>query len=302
MEIDQSSKKDNGIRAVQSAGVFVNAYGQSAGGKSRTANQDQFLIAALNRQLDVIQSSIADDDCVKLGAQSQGWIFVVAAGMGGPEDGEEASALAVESIMRYIRETMPWFVGLGSEQVDEAENALRSIVRRCHRALVEAAGGRHGRRCTATTLTLAYVLWPHLFVVHAGDSRCFLLRDDALRQITLDHTPAHLGDAPGVDPDAAAVPRPTGELKIAVGDGEAPDVEPEVHRLKLVDRDALLLCSDGLTKVVPNETIGRLMATEGFANSRCHALLEAADAAGRPDDTTVVVASFGDFGARLKAS
>jgi protein phosphatase len=146
-------------------------------------------------------------------------------------------------------------------------------------------------------------LWPHLFVVHAGDSSCYLLRDQSLRQITLGAVPArHLGGRPGVDPKTEAVPRPTEVLTTTVEGGEGSEVEPDVHRLELVDRDALLLCSNALTEAVPEETIGRLMVSEGFANARCHALLEAVEAAGRRDDTTVVVASFGDFEARLKSS
>jgi protein phosphatase len=284
-------------------GVFVNAYGQTARGKVRTTNEDQFLIASLNRQLDVIQTSLDEEDCAALGAHSQGWLFLVADGMGGHAAGEQASALAVETTMHFIRETMPWFVRLGPEQAEEAEDALRSIIRECHRAVREAGDERTDQREMGTTLTLAYVRWPELFVVHAGDSRCYLLRDDDLQQITRDHTLAQdLAERTDLDSEELEKSRMANVLTRAVGGGKQSPPEPAVYRSTLVEGDTLLLCSDGLTQMVSDERILRLLWGEGFANARCQELVEAAMEAGGRDNITVLVVSFEDFSQRQQAS
>lgn len=285
------------------ARVFVNAYGQTARGKVRTTNEDQFLIASLNRQLDVIQTSLDEQDCAALGAHSQGWVFLVADGMGGHAAGEEASALAVETTMHFIRETMPWFVRLGPEEAEEAEDALRSIIRECHRAVREEAEERTDQREMGTTLTLAYVRWPELFVVHAGDSRCYLLRGGELQQITRDHTLAQdLAERTDLDPEELESSRMANVLTRAVGGGRQTTPDPAVYRSTLMDRDTLLLCSDGLTNMVSDERILNLLSGEGFANARCQELVEAAMEGGGRDNITVLVASFEDFGERQQAS
>jgi len=285
------------------ARVFVNAYGQTARGTIRTTNEDQFLIASLNRQLDVIQTSLDERDCAALGAHSQGWVFLVADGMGGHAAGEEASALAVETTMRFIRETMPWFVRLGPEEAEEAEDALRSIIRECHRAVREEAEERTDQREMGTTLTLAYVRWPELFVVHAGDSRCYLLREGELQQITRDHTLAQdLAERTDVDPEELESSRMANVLTRAVGGGRQTTPDPAVYRSTLMDRDTLLLCSDGLTNMVSDERILNLLSGEGFANARCQELVEAAMEGGGRDNITVLVASFEDFAERQQAS
>jgi protein phosphatase len=283
-------------RPPQKGRVIVDAYGRTARGKVRTTNEDQFLIASLNRQLDVIQTSLDAEDCAALGAHSQGWVFLVADGMGGHAAGEEASALAVETTVHFIRETMPWFVRLGHEQAEEAEDALRSIVRESHRAVRKAAEDHTDQRGMGTTLTLAYVRWPELFVVHAGDSRCYLLRGDDLQQITRDHTLAQdLAEQTDLDSEELDKSRMANVLTRAVGGGKQNPPEPAVYRSTLAEGDMLLLCSDGLTNMVSDERILNVLSGEGFANARCQKLLEAAMNTGGRDNATVIVASFEDF-------
>lgn len=298
MATSRNRSGESGCTTVNPDGVFVNAYGQSVKGDARATNEDQFLIASLSRQLDVVQTSLEDQACSVLGAHSRGWVFMVADGMGGHAAGEEASALAVETSMRYIRETMPWFVRLGPEQLQEAENALKKIVQRCHRAVLSAAEGDPDLSGMGTTLTLAYVVWPQLWVVHAGDSRCYLFREGKLLQITRDHTMAEdLAESEDMDADEFGA-RLGNALTESVGAGRHDPPKPAVYRSTLDDRDTLLLCSDGLTKVVPDDEIRRMLSGDGFANLRCQALVQAVERAGGQDDVTVVVASFEDFAAR----
>jgi protein phosphatase len=219
---------------------------------------------------------------------------MVADGMGDPAGGSQASALAVESGLRYLRNTVPWFLGLAAEQVEEAEETLRAVVSRCHQTVLAAAlQDPEHRRLMGTTLTMAHIIWPYLFVVYAGDSRCYLLRDRQLTQLTRDHTVAQeLVERQILDPERACVSRNAEVLSRMLGGGDDSHLTPDVVRLRLRDSDQLLLCSDGLTNMLSDGRICRLMLRESFAKPRCQRLIEAANEAGGTDNITVVTASF----------
>ncbi len=187
--------------------LYVNAYGQTDTGEVREQNQDHFLIAALHRQLDVLQSSLGAEVTAELCHQTQGWVFVVADGMGGHAGGAEASALTVETSLKYLRNLLPLFLRMDLERPDLAEEALRSVAYLCHEDVLDhAAAAPPNESQMGTTLTLAFVLWPELFVVHVGDSRCYLLRDGRMRQITRDHTMAQEMIDGGLDPEIPRTP------------------------------------------------------------------------------------------------
>src|SRR3954452_16650592 len=136
------------------------------------------------------QTSLSHEDHSRLFSDTQGKVFLVADGMGGESAGEVASALAVETATRYLLNTMPWFFRLGGQaETDSLNGELRAALEACQRS-VEQAATTPGRSRMGTTLTMAYLYWPRLYVVHAGDSRCYLLRGGRLEQITKDHTVA----------------------------------------------------------------------------------------------------------------
>jgi protein phosphatase len=274
--------------------LSVNVYGQTDAGRVRSTNQDHFLIASLQRRLDVLQTSLEADDCVPPDVSSQGWILMVADGMGGQAGGEEASSLTIEQSLRYLSNTMPWFLRMGEDHPEKAEEALRTIVRRCNQDVLSFAADKSPRKSRmGTTLTLAYVLWPQLFVVNAGDSRCYLLRDHALRQVTRDHTIAQqLVEHDVLNAEQAEESIHAHVLTKVVGGGEEGDLEADVNRLELRHDDTVLLCTDGLTNLVPDEQILELLERERLANDRCGALIAAANEAGGSDNITAVVASF----------
>lgn len=283
------------------ARVFVNAYGQSDSGSHRSSNEDQFLIAVLNRQLEVFQTSLGSDHGHDLDEPAEhGWVFLVADGIGGRLCGDEASALTAKASLSFLQSTMPWFATLEKDQLGHAEEVLATVVQNTHRAVLAVGNDKPPERTMASTLTLAYVLWPHLFVVHTGDSRCYLLRDGMMRRLTTGRTRAHeLLGTDGGDHDRLDDVRSARHSHTrAAGAGRQLPPRPKVGRWELRDRDTLLLCSDGLTGPISDERIEEILNSETFANARCQALIEAAHAAGASDDTTVVVASFEDFESR----
>ena len=188
-------------------------------------------------------------------------IFVVADGLGGHPAGDVASATAV----RRLREVLagPAAERLPSDPVER----LVSAVAEAHEAVVTEAGRAPGRTGMGTTVVVVQTSADTAWVAHVGDSRCYLLHDGRLEQVTRDHSMA-------------------GYLTQALGlDG---DVRPDLESVQLAPGDRLLLCTDGLTNMVDDDEIAALLGS-GSAQQACDRLTEAALAAGGVDNVTTVV-------------
>jgi protein phosphatase len=145
-----------------------------------------------------------------------------------------------------------------------------------------------------TTLTMAYVVWPRLFIVHVGDSRCYLLRRSELKQLTEDHTVAQQYVESGVlAADEAETSRWSNVLWNVVG-GASDELAPQVYKSELQLGDTLLLCTDGLNKHVSDDRIAQVLAEDADAEKVCRCLVAAANDAGGSDNVTIVVARFRD--------
>jgi len=272
----------------------MDVFGLSDVGKVREVNEDQFLIADLNKSMLIHQTSLNLDDHTRLFGGSQGKLLLVADGMGGHVAGQRASSLAVDTITRYVLNTMSWFMQLGAEQEDDLREELKSALERCQERIEDEAAQQRAHRGMGTTLTLAYLLWPRLYVVHAGDSRCYLLRGGRLEQITTDHTVAQQMVAAGALPaEKAPETRWSHVLWNCIGGGSH-ELSPEVHKVTLQIGDTLLLCTDGLSGEVGNDRILEILRLNVSAEETCRRLVEAAHQVGAPDNITAVVARFHD--------
>jgi len=166
----------------------LQAAGKTDIGRVRKNNEDQFIIAELIKHLNIVQTSLSEPPIADHPpAGAIGHLLVVADGMGGAAGGEVASGLAVETITWYVTRTLPWFYRYQDGREPELEAELVKVVEACQKAFTDAAGQfpRMG-----TTLTMAYVLWPRVYVVHVGDSRCYFRRDRQFVRVTKDHTVA----------------------------------------------------------------------------------------------------------------
>jgi protein phosphatase len=165
-------------------------------------------------------------------------------------------------------------------------------LRQCHARIQVDVVKHPDLEGMGTTLTLAYVVWPKLFVVHAGDSRCYLQRDARLIRLTTDQTIAQqLVDAGFLAAGEAEHHKYSHVLTSAVG-GRSNSLEPMARKLYMKSGDALLLCSDGLTRDVPEPQIAEIMAASGSAVAATKELVSAAIKAGGRDNITVVVSRF----------
>ncbi len=164
----------------------------------------------------------------------------------------------------------------------------------CQRSLEAATAARPERRGMGTTLTMAYILWPQLYVVHVGDSRGYLFRPPKLEQITRDQTMAQqLVDRGVLAPEEAPRSRWSHVLWSCLGGGSG-HLTPEVYKATLAVGDTLLLCSDGLTARLHDEQLLAPLREGGSAAETCRRLIAAANEAGGSDNITAVVARFLD--------
>ena len=267
----------------------VLAAGASDRGRVRENNEDQFVVAELTRAMHVLATSLPQPEMLFGHTPVRGHLLIVADGMGGHRGGEQASALAVTTIEDFLLNTLRWFYRLQGEAVlSEFQLALRAADDR-----IFAEAERHpGLRGMGSTVTMAYVVERTLYVVHAGDSRLYVLRGGKLYQLTTDHTiVGELLRNQVITPENAATHPMRNIVTNSVG-GATPGVDAEVHKLPLEPDDRLLLCTDGLTNMVPGEEITGILIAEADPAAACARLIERANALGGNDNITALVARF----------
>jgi protein phosphatase len=213
-------------------------------------------------------------------------VFAVADGLGGHQGGEVASAAAVEPLAALD----------GREFADPAEAAetLAAAIQEANTAILDRAAGDPALWGMGTTVTAAALAGErHLQLAHVGDSRAYLLRDGSLEQLTTDHTVVgELVRRGRLTPAQAAIHPERSILTRAVGlDPRIPVDTPDP--LELHDGDQVLLCSDGLTEAVDDDQIADLLSSTPDGTAACQALIDAANAAGGPDNITVVLLRVG---------
>lgn len=278
-------------RTEESPSVRIDAFGLTDPGKVRQYNQDQFLIADLTKKLDVRQTSLREEAAERF-SNIHSRVLLVADGMGGHAAGGEASTLAVETIRSYLVYTMPWILSQRPGREGATDEELKRALEKCHADILAAGRDRPEREGMGTTMTLAYVVWPNLFLVHVGDSRCNLLRGQRLERITRDHTYAQkLIEEGGLTPDQAEDSFLSNVLTRVIG-GDSKSVEVDAYRARLEVGDVLLLSSDGLNKHVSEKAIFEILSRTKTAEEGCRELVAAALDGGGTDNVTVVLARF----------
>lgn len=264
----------------------IDVFGLTHQGNVRPTNADHFLVAAFHRAMKVHGTSLAGDP-LHLSTYSRGYIFLVADGVGSMPRGAAGSEQAVNSISGSLLDMTE--VALQSEPQREGEiiEQIKIAVTRAHEAILELgrSGGRHEE--AATTLTMAIAVWPRLFVIHAGDSRCYRYRLGELHRLTTDQTMAQAMVESGImTRDAAERSNYRNVLLSALGSSQ---FDPEISVSALDRADAVLLCSDGLTRHVADEEIRDRMQRGGSSESICRDLVGLALERGGEDNVTVVI-------------
>jgi protein phosphatase len=216
-------------------------------------------------------------------------IVLVADGVGGGEAGSEAARIATESVTRYVASSLRSYHAAGSSEEGVFLDALRAAALEAHDAVKSEAAERSVERSMATTLTLGIAVWPWLYVVQLGDSRCYYYWNGGLHQVTRDQTIAQDLVDRGVLPVERLPASPLRNvLSSAVGGAAA---EPETSRIR-IDRfgSVLLFCTDGLTKHASDAEIAEIITANARSEDVCQSLLKLALDRGGTDNITIVVA------------
>jgi len=212
-------------------------------------------------------------------------LFVVADGMGGHSAGDVASRLTVETIEQHaVAEVLPPTTGNGS--LPDPNEWLVTTTLAANQQVHDqrkAAGTDMG-----TTLVMALVVGDMATIANVGDSRAYLLTQNKITQITTDHSLVERLVAAGqITRDEASHHPQRNVIYRVIGD--KPHIEVDLFKQWLHIGEALLLCSDGLSGMVPDEQIWQIWRTSTSPQEACDRLVEAANQAGGVDNITVVV-------------
>ena len=218
-------------------------------------------------------------------------LWIVADGMGGHAGGDVASQKTVEAIHNYVTERA------GQEGqpagTDEIPSFLRSAIKHANETVRAYAKAKPEFTGMGTTVVLLYrpdPFSPLAWVAHVGDSRAYLIHDQQFSALTRDHTVLEERIQQGLLPKSTPASHPDGHV-LTRGVGVSPTIEADVSTIKLQLMNEVLLCSDGLNKMLNDEDILDILMTMRAhpPKRKCQALIDQANARGGRDNTTVVL-------------
>jgi protein phosphatase len=220
--------------------------------------------------------------------------LAIADGMGGHENGEIASNMAVQKISEGVLRDfyLPSIEGRQpGRNGDSPLETLSSLIENANQCILQES--QRNRTSMGTTLTCAVLIGQTAIIGHVGDSRLYVLEKSSgkLRQVSHDHSVVQrLVEMGALTAEEAQYSPQRSVLYMTVG--QKPQVEPDVEVLSLLDVRAMLLCSDGLWELVEDPVIEETLRKAGSAAEACEKLVNAANEAGGVDNVTVVIARF----------
>ena len=262
-------------------------FGITHPGKVRQENQDHFLYATLHKTMRVGGTSLPNPELLELPSQRLASFGLVADGVGGRTGGETASRAALEAVAGYVTHAMRSFYTADADNERAFLESLQDAARESHEAVVARARESGDQRGMATTLTAMIAIWPALYILHVGDSRCYRYRAGELEQLTRDQTMAQDLVDSGVLPADRAPKSPFANVLSSSLGGAT--TQPVVIRSDLVLGDLIVLCSDGLTKHVSSQQLSARLASLTSSEQTCRELVDDALAGGGSDNVTVLV-------------
>jgi len=253
--------------------VQIVSSGSSDVGRVRTNNEDSFrIVEALN-------------------------LFILSDGMGGEAHGEVASAMAVDVINKYCESEKEDSGATVLEEVPANINSqtrkLKNAVAQANFQIFQSAQKNPEQRGMGATITALWLKDTLMSIAHVGDSRAYLLRSGNLQQLTNDHSLVAEQVRRGlITPQQAEESEMQSVLLRALG--AHPEVEIDTDEVEIIPRDVLLLCSDGLTRMVTEPEIAGALQAETIPSAAAERLIALANENGGIDNVTVIVVRFED--------
>ncbi len=208
-------------------------------------------------------------------------VYLVCDGMGGAAAGEIASSLAVDEVLRLLE-------GHNRNGQNPMPDAVAQAVTAANEAIYSRSQRNQRLSGMGTTLVALAVHERQAWVLNIGDSRCYRLRDDRLEQLTQDHSLVEEQVRMGRMSRSEAIRSPLRNV-ITRALGTQCRVTPDVFELEMKPGDLFLLCSDGLTREIPDKLIESILSSNRGLEELCHSLVEAAKKAGGHDNITCLL-------------
>ena len=261
--------------------LMMTFFGISDAGLKRPNNEDHFIAADLTRHEIAVENNVVVPEAIHQPIGAHGTLLAVADGLGGHDDGEIASHIAVEAIVQTL-------FALQQEQLSAAER-LTLATQEAHNAICRYTATIPGSRSMSSTLTAVHIDRETMTLAQVGDSRAYRFSNGILTQLTEDQTIVQMMLKKGMLTDEEAENHPDRHVILqALGQGRA--VSPEITLAPFQYDDCILLCSDGLSSYVDHQLIERILSEDTDEQTRCNRLLEAAYAAGGEDNVTILLA------------
>jgi protein phosphatase len=225
-------------------------------------------------------------------------LYVVADGMGGHAAGEVASRVAVDAIDEFVRATggddeITWPFGL-DESISYDGNRLKTAIRQANRRVLEAVRERSEYEGMATTVAAVLIDGREANLAHVGDSRIYLWSQGELLQLTSDHSWVNEQIQSGIISPEQARGHPLRNVVTRALGGRS-ELIVDVQSRRVASGELLLLCSDGLTTMVPDAEIARILAAaDGDLAGTARSLVDEANGRGGEDNITVILLRFED--------
>jgi PPM family protein phosphatase len=269
--------------------IDIEIYGKTDVGLIREHNEDNFLVA------DITAGVRTNDgkDTLEVHLADKGALLLVCDGMGGAAAGEVASQMAVDSIYEALTSSEP-------QPRDAFARLVRRSVERANERIFIQSRDNQSERGMGTTCTVAALMDTTLVVGQIGDSRCYILRDGKLAQVTKDQSLAwQLIEAGAMTPEEAKAFEHANIILQALGVQER--VEVVLSQVDLRRGDVALLCSDGLHGPVSDEELLAVLVMEPDLQKAAQTLIQKALDRDGPDNITVVLARFDGEGLKAPA-
>ena len=263
--------------------VVVHVFGKTDVGRTREHNEDAFIVCDLTTGNATLQPEVRTHT-----TGPRGSLFMVADGMGGAAAGEIASAMAVETMLSELR--TQW-VESTRKDPEAFAGALKSATDAANRRIHAYATEHPENRGMGTTATVAGLLGDTLYITQVGDSRAYLVRGGAAKQITKDQSlMQRLIEANELTEEEAEQSERRNIILQALG--PEPRIKIDLTAQQVRRGDVLILCSDGLSGQVKRDEIAKIATEESDLVTVCKRLIDAANEAGGPDNITVIAARF----------
>lgn len=264
----------------------IDAYAVSHAGKLRKENQDRFLLATIDKRVNIVSSNLDEQERLPVGDERLAYLAMVADGVGGGTGGADASITTLETVMQYVNDSLHVFHGARADQAGFTE-LLQEAATRAHEAVLRRRAERGVSGTMATTLTLYFSIWPTYYLLQLGDSRYYLWRAGKLTQVTRDQTMAQDLVDEGVLTRAVAAKTPMANVLSSAIGGDTRT--PVVTRLRADWHNVHLICSDGLTRHVSDERIAEVLGSMTSARQAAELLLQEALDGGGTDNITIII-------------